>query len=123
MNYLAVFPGENSSNKIGETELNKILFDGMPNVCSKQVYPQGFYCEYITLKYVNMFERMEIAESIYEGFVEPSYKNLLGQIKITMVTSWKLEEKIPCQRLTLRWVKVLKISSKGMYIILVIHQN
>ena len=30
--YLAVFPGANSSDKIGETELNKILLDGMPNV-------------------------------------------------------------------------------------------
>ena len=26
------------------------------------------------LKYLNMFERMKIVESIYEGAVEPSYK-------------------------------------------------
>ena len=35
---------------------------------------QGFYCESITLKSVKIFERMEIAESIYGGVVEPSYK-------------------------------------------------
>ena len=36
---------------------------------------QGFDCESITFKKsVNMFERMEIAESIYEGVLEISYK-------------------------------------------------
>ena len=35
---------------------------------------QGFDFEFITFKEsVNMFEPMEIAESIYEGVVEPSY--------------------------------------------------
>ena len=28
----------------------------------------------LLLKFVNMFEGMEITESIYEGVVEPSYK-------------------------------------------------
>ena len=47
----------------------------MPTSWSKQAYVQGFYCESITFKNtVNMFECMEIAESIYEGVVEPSYK-------------------------------------------------
>ena len=47
----------------------------MPNSWSKQAYVQGFYCESITFKKaVNMFEHMEIVESIYEGIVEPSYK-------------------------------------------------
>ena len=47
----------------------------MPNIWSRQAYVQGFYCESITFKKaVNMFERMEIAESIYEGVVKPSYK-------------------------------------------------
>ena len=47
----------------------------MPTIWSKQAYVQGFYCESITFKnYVNMFERMEIAEYIYEGVVETSYK-------------------------------------------------
>ena len=36
---------------------------------------QGFDCEYILFKKsVNMFELMEISESIYEGVVETSYK-------------------------------------------------
>ena len=36
---------------------------------------QTFYCESITFKKpVNIFEHMEIAESIYEGIVEPSYE-------------------------------------------------
>ena len=37
----------------------------MPNSWSKNVYVQGFDCEYITFKKaVNIFERMEISESI-----------------------------------------------------------
>ena len=40
---------------------------------------QGFDCESITFKKsVNMFERMEIAESIYEGVLEISYKQSTG---------------------------------------------
>ena len=47
----------------------------MPNGWYKQAYVQGFDCGFISFKkYVNMFERMEIAEYIYEGIVEPSYK-------------------------------------------------
>ena len=37
-------------------------------------------------KPINMFERMEITESIYEGVVTPSYKKLLGQ-KTTILES------------------------------------
>ena len=36
-----------------------------------------------------MIERMEIEESIYEGVVEPSHKNLLGQIPTVLVTAEK----------------------------------
>ena len=37
----------------------------MPNVWSKQAYVQGFDCETITFeKSVNMFEHMEIAETV-----------------------------------------------------------
>ena len=47
----------------------------MPISWSKHAYVQGFDCDYINFKKaVNMFERMEIADSIYEGVVEPSYK-------------------------------------------------
>ena len=47
----------------------------MPNSSSNKTYVQGFYCESITFQAaVNMFECMEMSESIYEGVVEPSYK-------------------------------------------------
>ena len=36
--YLDVFPGENISDKI--CELNEILLNSMPNICSKQAYVQ-----------------------------------------------------------------------------------
>ena len=72
--YLASFIGSTMANKMVVTKLNKILFKNMPNSCSKQAYVQGFDCETIyLLKAVNMFERMEIAEDIYEGVVTPSY--------------------------------------------------
>ena len=71
--YLDVFYGAKASNKICEMESNEILLNSMPKIWSRQTYVQGFYCESTTLKYVNMFEHMEILESIYEGVVEPSY--------------------------------------------------
>ena len=48
--YLSDFPGENISDKIGETKLNEIILISMPNKWSKLVYVQGFYCETIILK-------------------------------------------------------------------------
>ena len=73
--YLVSFTGENLTDKIVGTKLNEILLNSMPNSWSKQAYLKGFDCEYITLKRaVNMFESMEIYESIYEGVEEPSYK-------------------------------------------------
>ena len=47
----------------------------MPKIWYTQVFVQGFNCESITFKKaVNMFECMEISESILKGVVEPSYK-------------------------------------------------
>ena len=41
----------------------------------EQAHMQGFDCESITFKSaVDMFERMEIAEFIYEGVLKPYYK-------------------------------------------------
>ena len=72
--YLASFPGADFTDNIGVTELNEILLNSMPNIWSKQACVQGFDCESITLKKDdNMFEHMEIAESIYKGIVEPYY--------------------------------------------------
>ena len=63
--YLDLLPGGKHTDKIGMTEINKILLNSMPNIWSKQAYVQGFDCKYITFKNdVNMFERMDIAESI-----------------------------------------------------------
>ena len=73
--YLASFTGATLNYRIGVTDLNEILHNSIPGSCSKQVYVQGFECESITFKKsVNMFEHMEISESIYEGVVEPYYK-------------------------------------------------
>ena len=62
----------------------------MPNIWSKQAYVKVFDCKYITFKEANnIFECMEIAEYIYEGVVEPSYKNLLGNMPTVLVTEEK----------------------------------
>ena len=46
----------------------------MHNSWSKQAFARGFYCGYIPFKKaVNMFEQMDIAESIYDGVLESSY--------------------------------------------------
>ena len=37
-----------------------------------------------------MFEHMEISEYIYEGVVEPSYKNPLRQMPTVLVTAVKV---------------------------------
>ena len=59
--YLDSLPGATLVDKIGITELNKILLNNMPNSWSKQAYVQGFDCEYFSFKkYFNMFEHMEI---------------------------------------------------------------
>ena len=73
--YLASLRGETLSDKIGVTELNEIILNIMTNSWSKQAYVQGFDCEYTLFKKAaNIFEHLEIAEYIYEGVVEPSYK-------------------------------------------------
>ena len=72
--YLASFPRATMADKIVVTELNENLLNNIPNIWSKQGYVQGFDYDMISLKKtVNMFERMEIAESIYGGVVTPSY--------------------------------------------------
>ena len=57
--YLASWTGETLYDKIGVTELNKLLSNSTPNIWSKQAYLQGFDCESILFKKAfNMFERM-----------------------------------------------------------------
>ena len=51
-------------------DLDEILLKSMPNRWSNQAYMQGSDCKYITLKAsINMFELMEISESICGGGV------------------------------------------------------
>ena len=86
--YLDSFPGATLDDKIDVTELNEIFLNIVPNSWSKQAYVQGFGCESISFKKaVNMFERIEIAESIYGGVVEYSYKNLPKHMPTMMVTA------------------------------------
>ena len=72
--YLDSLPEAIFSDKIGVTESEKYIFNRMPDSQSKNAYVQGFDCESTSFqKAVNLFQQMEIAESIYEGLVEPSY--------------------------------------------------
>ena len=50
---------------------------------------------------------MEIAESIYEVVVQPSYKNLPGNMPTVLVTSGVRDENLPCLRLTPKQVRDL----------------
>ena len=80
-----------------------------------QAYVQDFDCESINFKkYVNMFERIEISKSIYEGVVEPSYKNPPWNMPTVLVTAGKIEENPPRRRLVLRRVRALASVEKYM---------
>ena len=57
--HLSSFPGATMAEKMGVTDLNKILLNSIPNSWSKQDYIQGFDCDTISFKEsVNIFERM-----------------------------------------------------------------
>ena len=65
-----------------------------------------------------MFERTEIAESIYEGVVTPSYKKVLRQ-KPTVLDSLGIrEEKPPRQILAPQRMGALESSVNNIYIYL-----
>ena len=77
------------------------------------MYVQGFYREYITFKeYVNKFECMEIAESIYESLFKPFIKNLLGNMPTVLVSAGKREDNTPRKIPTLRQVRALISTEK-----------
>ena len=72
--YLASFPGATMDYNMGVTELNEIFLNIMTNSWYKQAYVQDFDGESISFKRsINMFERMEISEIIYEDVVTSSY--------------------------------------------------
>ena len=61
--YLTAFTGAKASDEIGETKLNTILLNSMPNGQSQHGYTQGFDFKSIDfLKGFNMFEHMQIAD-------------------------------------------------------------
>ena len=79
--YLDSLPGEKMIDKMGVTNLNGILLTSMTNSWTKQAYVQVFDCKStIFLNTFNIFELMDIEESIYEGVVKPSHKNLIEKI-------------------------------------------
>ena len=72
--YLDSSPGGKLTEKNGMMGLNEILLNSMFNILINQAYVQGFDCESISFKKtVNMFERMDIYESIFEGVVQHYY--------------------------------------------------
>ena len=113
--YLSSFPGATMADNMGVTQLNKILLNSMPKIWSEQSYVQGFDCETIYFKKaVNMFERMENSESIYEGVVTPSYKKILRQ-KPTVLDSLGIrEDKLPRQTPTPQRMRALASAVNGM---------
>ena len=99
--YLVSFPGTTIYDKIGVTELNEIILNSMPNSWYKKSYVQGFDCTSILFKKaLNMFGRMDIAKSIYEGVLTPSYKKPLGQMKKVLDSLVTIEENLNCIILT-----------------------
>ena len=69
---LAAFPGKNSSNNLGDKNGAKYFWtvwkmDGV----SKRMC-RVFIVNILLKKTVNIYERMEMSETVYEGVVEPS---------------------------------------------------
>ena len=72
-NILPKFPGSYESRNIPQEELNKILLYSVTHGCANQAMILGFDYESETLfSALEPFERMEIAEAIYEGVGSPS---------------------------------------------------
>ena len=63
-----------------------------------------------------MLEQMVIAESNYEGVVEPSYKNPLGKTPTVLVTAGKREDNPTRDILTQRWVGDMVSTENNMWI-------
>ena len=71
-NYPPLFHGSSAYEKMDPRELNDTLLHAVPNGWTKQAYLQGWEFEGKSYKDTcNFFERMEIAEQVYEG-VTPS---------------------------------------------------
>ena len=61
-----MFTGLDATNKIYKVKHNEVLLHIILNGWDKQKFLQGFYFEALSFKKVlNMFERIDIAESIH----------------------------------------------------------
>ena len=70
-----VFPWSKASNKIGDTELDENISHSTTDGWIRLEYVQGFYFEVVTFKQsIKMFEKIEIADNIFEGILDPYYK-------------------------------------------------
>ena len=94
--YLASFYELKGVNKFVETESNQIIFHRIQNGWVRQAYVQRLNFESVAFKKsINMFERMEIDENIYEGVLETHYKNKLVKNPPVTVTSLNEGQIIP----------------------------
>ena len=64
-----------------------------------------------------MLKYITCLETIYEGFVKPSYiKKTTRENPTVMITAGKIEEKPPCQKINPISINALASAIKGMYI-------
>ena len=89
----------------------------MPNGWSSQAYVQGFDCDYITKKDLNIFERMEVAGSIYEVVEEPYYKTKSNIVDYNLaVHSSKMRGESVSSKKSSETSTSARKCRKGMYI-------
>ena len=60
---------------MSKTEYNEVTLYSMPNVWSKYAYLQGLDLKISYKKEINIFERMDIKESIYKGALKKFLNN------------------------------------------------
>ena len=65
-----------------------MMLYSIPNGRGKKDFPNILDFKVVTFKYsINMFECMYIAESVYEDALETYYKQQIGKIIASLVTS------------------------------------
>ena len=81
---------------MAKTEYNEAPFYSMPNIYSKYAYLQGLDLKISYKKEINIFEQMDINESIYKGVLEKhSKEQLYGKIPTMLVSAINIQEKPP----------------------------
>ena len=71
---MSAFLVSKASDKICETELNEFYWTPFQIAVSGKQMCRVWLLLHSYKKYVNMFERLEISEYIYESIVKPYYK-------------------------------------------------